>query len=33
MSDTNPADWRIDALGERCLMVEFGLRGDPRLNA
>ena len=33
MSDTNPADWRIDALGERCLMVEFGQRVDPRINA
>ena len=33
MSDTHPADWRIDALGERCLMVEFGQRVDPRINA
>ncbi|MBP8310364.1 MAG: 5-oxoprolinase subunit PxpB [Burkholderiaceae bacterium] len=33
MPDPDPAGWRIDALGERCLMVEFGQRVDPRINA
>lgn len=33
MSDRAVAPWRIEPLGDRCLMVEFGQRVDPRINA
>ena len=32
MPDSTPPGWCIDALGDRCLMVEFGQRVDPRIN-
>src|SRR5262249_18717351 len=27
-----PVDWRIEAMGDRCLMVEFGERVDEEIN-
>ena len=32
MPESTASEWRIDALGDRCLMVEFGQRVDPRIN-
>ena len=33
MTEPTEPGWRIDALGDRCLMIEFGQRVDPRINA
>ena len=33
MESTTSATWRIDPVGDRCLMVEFGQRVDPVINA
>lgn len=33
MGAANPAGWRIDAVGDRCLMVVLGQRVDPAINA
>ncbi len=32
MTDSRAPGWRIEPLGDRCLMVEFGQRVDPRIN-
>ena len=32
MSLSPSPDWRIEPLGDRCLMVEFGQRVDPQIN-
>jgi len=33
MQSTTTTDWRIEPVGDRCLMVEFGQRVDPAINA